>query len=331
MALSDENIRRLSDMHVRSLMRQEGRFEREMRILFNAQRVETIRRLRDMGRAEIKDLNLTGNVVARQGAGEPLFSAEEWLERYNRDGGPLIMSAIVEGGQEQIAEFGLGISFDVQHPMVQEWAKERTQFWASRTNDETARLLMSEIEDAQALGESIRQIEGRMEKVFTFNNEIRAERIARTEMQTSVNRGHLEAYRQSNVTEGVMWIATLDDRTRDSHRAMHKKTVPKGTPFDVNGHMMEGPGQGGPPAEVINCRCTTAPVVRKGARGVDGHEDILGETRKLVDALSQETGERLIALSENIKESSRRKRIVTEIERDIQGFPIRKVEEEQDA
>jgi len=292
-----------------------------------------------MRRVEIKGLNLKDGVILRQGAGEPLFSAEEWLERFVRDGGPLIMSAVLEGGQGQIAEFGLGISFDVQHPMVQEWVKERTQFWATRVNDETARLLMSEIGDAQALGESIRQIEGRVEKVFSFNNEIRAERIARTEMQSSVNRGHLEAYKQSNVTEGVMWIATLDDRVRDSHASMNRKVVPKGTPFDVpipssmGTEPMEGPGQGGSAANVINCRCTTAPVVRKGIRGVDGHEDILKKTQEL----AMQSEEKIASISLDIdelqasRESLRPKRVIRKIKRDEQGFPIQVVEEEQDA
>ena len=77
---------------------------------------------------------------------------------------------------------------------------------------------MEEIVEAQRLGEGIKEIQIRIEKVFDFNDAVRSERIARTEIQAVSNRGALEIYNQSKVVKAKRWIATLDERTREPHR-----------------------------------------------------------------------------------------------------------------
>ena len=96
----------------------------------------------------------------------------------------------------------------------------------------------------------------------------RAERIARTETAQSENTGIAAGYTVAGIKE-MRWVAAMDSRTRSSHRRLHGTTTKIGTPFKFRG---EGGGTVrlrypadplGSPADVINCRCTTIPVIPK--------------------------------------------------------------------
>lgn len=113
-------------------------------------------------------------------------------------------------------------------------------------------------------GESYPQLSSRLERAFARDGQYlgasRAERIARTEVQSAVNHGTLDA---TKAAEGgyrpqyKTWLATLDSRTREEHAEADGQTVPIDAPFDVGGDLMEYPGDpAGSAANTINCRCT---------------------------------------------------------------------------
>lgn len=86
--------------------------------------------------------------------------------------------------------------------------------------------------------------------------QVRAERIARTETTGSFNAGALDA----GVQEGArvkVWIASIDDRTRETHLDTSGQCVGIDGSFDVGGTELQMPGDpAGPPEEIVNCRCT---------------------------------------------------------------------------
>ena len=89
-------------------------------------------------------------------------------------------------------------------------------------------------------------------------------RIARTEGGRAQTLGQLECYQKADdLGVGIreFWMASLDDRTRDSHGEMDgvEKTE-SGFPFPGLG-FVEGPRLTGVAAEDINCRCTIRPQV----------------------------------------------------------------------
>ena len=95
-----------------------------------------------------------------------------------------------------------------------------------------------------------------------------AVRIARTETTRAQNGGRMAAFGQAanmGIAFKKQWISTLDSRTRDTHAALFMETAEQDKPFS-NGLMHPGDPKG-PPAEVINCRCTVVAVV-----SVDGYE-----------------------------------------------------------
>ena len=109
---------------------------------------------------------------------------------------------------------------------------------------ETARLIKKEL---IAQGEAI--------------NTWRSLRIARTEVMTASNTGSLQGAKDLGVPMDKIWIATLDERTRDSHAAMNGDRVDINEKFD-NG--MDGPGDpAGGASEVVNCRCSIAFSVKR--------------------------------------------------------------------
>jgi len=88
----------------------------------------------------------------------------------------------------------------------------------------------------------------------------RALRIARTEMTHASALGTEFAANQIELNIGKqmykVWYHNKSRDYRDTHAALHQKYVPKLSKFNVNGKMMNHPGDpAGGASEVINCRC----------------------------------------------------------------------------
>ncbi|MBR1445488.1 MAG: minor capsid protein [Alloprevotella sp.] len=110
-------------------------------------------------------------------------------------------------------------------------------------------------------GESIPNIVKRTDAIFNSNRKA-AVRAARTATTSAENAGRASSYERAERMGIKMvqeWMATLDDRTRDSHAMMDGERVEVGERFS-NGLLYPGDPTGDP-AEVWNCRCTMRAVV----------------------------------------------------------------------
>lgn len=105
-------------------------------------------------------------------------------------------------------------------------------------------------------GESINEMAKRFESVGVSNYKSSV-RYARTSITGAENAGRIDSYKRAQelgIKLKKIWIATLDGRTRDSHRDMDGEEQEVDDTFS-NG--CEHPGDpSGPPSEVWNCRCT---------------------------------------------------------------------------
>lgn len=90
-------------------------------------------------------------------------------------------------------------------------------------------------------------------------------RYARTMTTSAQNAGRYESFRrakQLGVDLTVEWQATLDNRTRHSHRALHGQRQDVDEPFEIDGVEILYPAYSGPGSSDIpqsylwNCRCT---------------------------------------------------------------------------
>lgn len=148
---------------------------------------------------------------------------------------------------------------------VEKHGLEQAKIINDTTHKELLRKLQEELAAAQEDGDGLRETEERMSRTIDeYGSDIEQSRIpliARTETVMTVNFGSLAGYK----TEGVMqkqWLATLDDRTRESHADADMQVVGIDEAFTVNGSRMDYPGDPSAPAdEVCNCRCTMMPVV----------------------------------------------------------------------
>lgn len=112
-------------------------------------------------------------------------------------------------------------------------------------------------------GESIPKMSRRIAREIGGMNHRAAVRYARTSITGAQNAGRVDAYKRA---EGMgieleqEWLATLDGRTRHSHRQMDGEHVKVGEKFS-NGCRFPGDPDG-PGWEVWNCRCTLVPRVK---------------------------------------------------------------------
>lgn len=119
-------------------------------------------------------------------------------------------------------------------------------------------------------GESIPKIAKRLEGWVGGNNAA-AVRAARTAVTYAENQGRLDSMKAAADECGLIyekqWIATHDNRTRESHIKLDKTVATLYEPFD-NGLMCPGDSNGAP-EERYNCRCTMNRVL-KGVRNAGG-------------------------------------------------------------
>lgn len=126
-------------------------------------------------------------------------------------------------------------------------------------------------------GESIPEIARRLQKVTDMNTSA-AVRNARTMMTSVENKGRQDAYdrlKEKGVELQEMWMATLDSRTRHSHRHLHGTYKDPKTGEYANGLRYPADPMGDP-EEVYNCRCCEIAEVEKVPVGAPEYSPKMG-------------------------------------------------------
>lgn len=137
-----------------------------------------------------------------------------------------------------------------------------------RVPDTVFRLVNAEVMKATTQGWSIDELAGEVDSILAEAGaerwQNRARTIARTEAVAAYNAGTYAGFQSYAQAVGgqwdKVWLETHDHRTRTTHREVTGfggQRVPLGAMFVANGVEMPYPGwPGGPPQEVINCRCS---------------------------------------------------------------------------
>lgn len=109
-------------------------------------------------------------------------------------------------------------------------------------------------------GESIPEIAARIARDTGHANNAAMTRYARTAMTGAQNAGRIEVMRESEdmgIKVKKLWIATLDDRTRDAHADLDGQTADVNEPFEnALGPIMYPGDPNADDANIWNCRCT---------------------------------------------------------------------------
>ena len=144
--------------------------------------------------------------------------------------------------------------------------KEGTKAWEAMMNKDlrwNQQKINSSLLQGIMQGEPISDIANRLVDVVKMNK-VSAIRNARTMTTAVENRGRNDAYdelKEKGVQLETVWMATLDDRTRHSHRLMHGQIKNEKTGRFSNG-LRYPADPSGDPSEVYNCRCAEFSYVK---------------------------------------------------------------------
>ena len=146
--------------------------------------------------------------------------------------------------------------------------------------------MTSAVTQAILQGESIDKLAKRLRSV-TSMDAASSIRNARTMMTNAQSAGRYDGYRRAKemgVQFKVMWIATLDDRTRHEHRMLDGQMQEVDEPFVVDGVEIMYPADYGgkdykvPPDMIYNCRCTIGAAVK----GTKLYDEGIGAANRVV-------------------------------------------------
>lgn len=116
-------------------------------------------------------------------------------------------------------------------------------------------------------GESMNKIADRLATVIPNRNKAMLRTHARTMVTSAQNKGRLTRFEEAQ-NKGIdlekEWFATLDGRTRDTHRLLDRQKQPLDQPFVVDGMEIMYPcDPHAHPSLVYNCRCTMNSYIKK--------------------------------------------------------------------
>lgn len=202
-----------------------------------------------------------------------------WAESF----APIIKGVVEDAAGHWTTETGVeaGTAFNVHNLEAENWFNTAALKFSTPINDTSKKEIAGLLQQGEMEGWTISKMQSTMTDLFTqwtngtgdaatFAGErlppYRTEMIARTVSMQSYNAGSTELYKQAGV-EQQEWVATNDNRTRESHAAANGQVVDVDTPFDVGGSQLLFPGDdslGADVGEIVNCRCTTVPVIPEG-------------------------------------------------------------------
>ena len=119
-------------------------------------------------------------------------------------------------------------------------------------------LVNAVVKQAGDSGEAIGFVTGKMREAWGAWSKGQALTIARTEVGTMYNTSRHDEMGEQGFTKRE-WLTSIDESTRETHANIDGQVRGMSEPFS-NG-LMHPQDNGGPPEEVINCRCETIPVV----------------------------------------------------------------------
>lgn len=139
-------------------------------------------------------------------------------------------------------------------------AKERAAQRASEISNTSRERITNAVARGLEAHQGPDEISRRIRDEVGSMNVARSRTIARTETAVAQQTGQYMEMEASAEALGLKlsktWVATEDERTRESHSAADGQTVPMDSPFLVGeSELMYPSDPEGPAEEVINCRC----------------------------------------------------------------------------
>lgn len=153
-------------------------------------------------------------------------------------------------------ELKRGITTPIVDAAIADWIRVFAPRRITEITSTTGKDIRRIVANAREEGLSERETAKLIREVAPTKSASRAQTIARTEAHGSSNGISLDVANQTDIPMKKIWLSAGGDRTRDEHADVNGQTVALNEPFNVDGEMMEYPGDPSGSAEnVINCRC----------------------------------------------------------------------------
>lgn len=169
-------------------------------------------------------------------------------------------------GESELEKLGLSMAFNMRDPKIVKflnaYALDKSKEVNTNLKDDLKKTLIQGVNE----GEGIPQLKNRIRDAYKpfKDSGYKAERIARTEVIATSNKGAVESYRQSEVVKKKTWLSQPGARTFGESNYNHaiSESVDLDKPFTATGETLDYPGDPkGSAGNIINCRCSLAPEV----------------------------------------------------------------------
>ena len=181
-----------------------------------------------------------------------VFDPKLWTERAYDYLLPAITAAMDAGATDVAAALG---SKSVADELILKAAENRATTLANLVNETTSKVLEQKLAAiANFDGLTVNQFSDALAATFSDLSTWRADSIARTEMVGGYNGASRMSAVESGVTSSRIWVAELDDSTRESHADLDGYETKSMDDEYPNGLMFPGDPDGDPD-ETVNCRC----------------------------------------------------------------------------
>lgn len=196
-----------------------------------------------------------------------LIDAEEGISLLVDLSTPIMTDLMAKEGKEAAALLGI-TDIDILTPEVRQAIERAMELMSRSYNETTLALLKKKLEEGQAVGLSLDELEGTIKDIFEFSDEIRAQQVARTETFRIANAATHEAWDQSGLVKTVKWYTAADERVCPWCEPLHGKVVGIDDDFFKKGDTVTGSDGSkldleyddvqAPPLHV-SCRCYLRP------------------------------------------------------------------------
>lgn len=238
-------------------------FKTFLRGYFDRMETAVVARVQDLtagmlSKAEEDDAPLTA---------EMLLDIDLWVEELRAGMGPIFSSVAEDGFRSGLARAGVGgIDITSDHPVV--LASIQGSLDQSKTVPATqADILARRLNAVLSAGGTQADLSREVASVIGEAKGYRTNMIARTATAAGFESGQIAAYDRSGV-EQKAWLTERDANVREgtvyNHVIMDGVTVPVLEAFVMltSGGLLMHPGDpSGDAGDIINCRCTTRPVI----------------------------------------------------------------------
>ena len=184
---------------------------------------------------------------------------ERWDEMLRKQLDPIYRHAIDSGAGSIGSQIGGLQHFSMESPEVLRFLAEK-ELRVAQVNDTILNNIRHQLLRGMAEGETVTQLQDRIRHTFNVTRS-RARTIARTEAAQTVNGGRQLAMEAEGIKR-TEWITSGDAAVRSDHVTLDGEVRELGQSF-LPGVTLRHPGDMAcsDPSLVINCRCTSGPVL----------------------------------------------------------------------